>query len=86
MNTFIIRYCTAGLPSISPQAHDAADRTILTHNIRTKASNPLPLLILLLLYAMRLAVVIDPQSDVELDQFFLILSQHLPLNYLTKKI
>lgn len=76
MDVLIIRYCTAGLPSISPQVPDAAYRTILTHNILTKALNPLPILILLLLYAMRPAVVIDPQSDVELDQLFLVLSQH----------
>jgi len=49
MDTLIIRYCTVGLPSIFPQAPDAADRTILTHNIFTKASNPLHFLILLLL-------------------------------------
>ena len=76
MSTLIIKYCTAGLPSIAPQVPDAADCTILTHNILTKAFHLLLLLCLLRLDAMRLAVVVYSQSDVELDQLFLILSQH----------
>lgn len=77
--TLIIRYCTEELPSISPQSTDAADRTILTSNILTKTSDPVPFLTLFLLYAMWLAVVINPQCNVELDQLFLVLSKHHPL-------